>query len=191
MGKTPWASSTRKNENLACFQGGNSIKERVNPTMQLKMNTVWSIIPVIVALCLSSCSPSSGLSETAVVNTATPSQPIIKTTMGDFVITSTRLVDEVHDQIASPGEAFLLVILTQPGLENLVPDKFSLDVFQKMIQDSNGQIYVSGKDGSKTISTMAGWVQDEFTIGFRVPVVESYTLHWPGNPPIELSDQSA
>ncbi len=155
--------------------------------MILKMKAVWNVIPVLVALCISSCSPSSGLPETEEVNTVAPSQPILKTTMGDFVITSARLVDEVHDQKSRPGEKFLLLILTQPDLENLVPGEFSLDNFQKMIQDSNGQIYVSGKDGSQFISTMAGWVQDEFTMGFTVPNVESYTLHWPGNFPIELS----
>lgn len=107
--------------------------------------------------------------------------------MGDFVITSARLVDKVSDQKSRPGEEFLLVILAQPDLENLVPGEFSLEAFQKMIQDSNGQIYVSVKDGSRFISTMAGWVQDEFTIGFTVPIVESYILNWPGNSPIELS----
>jgi hypothetical protein len=34
---------------------------------------------------------------------------------------------------------------------------------------------------------MAGWVQDDFTMGFVVPIAESYTLHWPENSPIELS----
>ena len=102
------------------------------------------------------------------------------------MITSTRLVDEVHDQQSRAGEKFLLVIITQPGLENVVPGEFSLEAFQKMIQDSNGQIYVSGKDGFQVISTMAGWVQDEFALGFTVPIVESYTLHWPGNSPMEL-----
>jgi hypothetical protein len=164
-----------------------STKERKNLTMLLKMKTVWSVIPVIFALCLSACNPSSGFPETEEVNKVTPSPTILKTTMGDFVITSARLVDEVHDQKSRPGEEFLLVALTQPDLANLVPGEFSLEAFQKMIQDSNGQIYVSGKDDSQYISTMAGWVQDEFNMGFTVPVEESYTLHWPGNSPVELS----
>jgi hypothetical protein len=164
-----------------------STKERKNPTMLLKMKAVWGVIPIIVTLCLSSCSPSSGLPETEEVNKPTPSQTVLKTDIGDLVITSSRLVDEVHDQKSRPGEVFLLVTLTQPGLENLVPGEFSLEVFQKMIQDSNGQIFVSGEDDTQFISTMAGWVQDEFTMGFTVPMEESYTLHWPGNSPIELS----
>jgi hypothetical protein len=165
----------------------NSARERKNPTMLVKVKAVGSVIPIILALLLSSCSPSSGLLKTEEVNTAAPSQPLLKTTMGDFAISSARLVDEVHDQKSQPGEEFLLVILTQPSLENLVPGEFSLETFQKMIQDNSGQIFVSGKDGSQFISTMAGWVEDEFAMGFAVPIIESYTLHWPGNPPIELS----
>lgn len=154
--------------------------------MLLRMKALWYVIPLIVALSLSSCSPSSAMPETAEANTAAPSQPILKTTVGDFVITSSRLVDEVHDQKSQTGEKFLLVILSQPNGENLVPGEFSLDDFQKMIRDSNGQIYVSGKDGFQIISTMAGWVEDEFALGFRVPILESYTLYWPENAPIEL-----
>ncbi len=107
--------------------------------------------------------------------------------MGDFIITSSRLVDEVHDQKSQPGEKFLLVTLTQPGITNLVPGDFSLETFQKMIQDSNGQIYISEKNGSQHISTMAGWVQAEFVMGFVVPIMGSYSLYWPGNAPIELN----
>jgi hypothetical protein len=164
--------------------------KRENLTMQLKTKAYWSVIPIIVALCISSCSPSSGLPEKEASNTATPSQSILKTSMGDFVIASSRLVDEIHDQKSPSGEKFLLVILTHPNLKNLAPAEFSLETFQKTIQDSSGQIYVSGKDDAQFISTMAGWVQEEFTMGFTVPVAESYTLHWPGNSPIELSPKA-
>jgi hypothetical protein len=155
--------------------------------MLLKMKAIWNVLPVIVALCLASCSPSTALPDKEATKTAPSSQPILKTTMGDFIIASTRLVDEVHDQKSRPGEAFLLVVLTQPDLKNLVPGEFSLDAFQSVVQDSNGQIYVSGKDRSQFISTMAGWVEDEFAMGFTVPIIESYTLNWPGNSPIELN----
>jgi len=107
--------------------------------------------------------------------------------MGDFVIQSVSLVDEVHEQKSRPGEKYLLLILAQPDGENLVPGEFSLEDFQKMIQESHGQIYVAGKDGSMSISNMAGWIQDDFTMGFTVPVVESYTLQWPDNSPLELT----
>jgi hypothetical protein len=129
------------------------------------------------------------LAETETLNTATPSQLNLKTTMGDFLITSVRLVDEVQGDKSQPGEKFLLVTLTQPGLVNLVPGEFSLESFQNMLHASNGQIYVLGNDDSPIISTMAGWVQDEFVMGFRVPVAESYTLYWPGNSPFELNPE--
>lgn len=171
--------------------------QRKNTIMLLKTKAVWSALAVIVALCISSCSPSSGLAEPKEVNTVTPaqpalntaetSQPVLKTSLGDFLIPSARLVDEVHDQKSRSGEKFLLVVLTSSDLKNLDPGKFSLDAFQKMIQDSNGQIYVAGKDNSQFISTMAGWIEDEFTMGFTVPILETYTLHWLGNSPIELS----
>ncbi|HLO14298.1 MAG TPA: hypothetical protein VK206_05685 [Anaerolineales bacterium] len=157
------------------------------PTMLLKIKTMWIVVSAIAALCLPSCSPSSGLPKSGVLNTAAPSPQNLKTTMGDFLITSVRLVDEVHGEKSQPGDKFLLVILTQPGVANLIPGEFSLESFQNMIRDSHGQIYVLGNDDSPTISTMAGWVQDEFVMGFRVPMAESYTLYWPGNSPIELN----
>ena len=155
--------------------------------MLSRMKTVWIAISVITALSLPACSPSAELPEMEVLNPATPSPPNLKTSMGDFLISSAHLVDEVHDEKAPPGEKFLLVILTQPGLVNLVPGEFSLESFRTMIQESNGQIYVLGKDGSPVISTMAGWIEDEFTMGFRVALADSYTLYWPGNSPIELT----
>ena len=155
--------------------------------MLSSMKTVWIVISVITALCLPACSPSHELPETEILNPGTPPQPNLKTTMGDFLISSARLVDEVHDEKAQPGEKFLLVILTQPGRVNLVPGEFSLESFQTMLRESNGQIYVLGKDGAPVISTMAGWIEDEFTMGFRIPIAESYTLYWPGNSPIELT----
>lgn len=155
--------------------------------MLSRMKTVWVLLSVIAAFSLPSCNPSSKMPETEILNPATPSIPSLKTSMGDFLIRAVRLVDEVHNEKAQPGEKFLLVILTKPGLVNLVPGEFSLESFETMIRESNGQIYVLGKDGSPIISPMAGWIEDEFTMGFRVPPAESYTLYWLGNAPIELS----
>jgi hypothetical protein len=159
----------------------------MTPAMLPKTRTLWIVIFIVVALCLSSCNRLSPLTETSVAYTGTPSPQGLKTTIGDFLITSVRLVDEVHTDKAQPGEKFLLVGLTQPGLENLVPGDFSLESFQNMIHDSNGQIYVLGDDDVPVISTMAGWIQDEFVMGFRVPIADSYTLYWPRNSPLELS----
>lgn len=155
--------------------------------MRSKIKAGLYMLPLIAALLLSSCRPSAAPPEAVKASTATPALSILKTTLGDFVITSSRLVDEVHDQKPRPGEKFLLVALTQPGVDHLDPGTFKLEDFQKMIQDSNGQIYVSGKDSSPHISNMAGWVEDQFVMGFTVPNAETYTLHWPGNPEIELA----
>lgn len=154
--------------------------------MLLKIKAVWRVILILTALGISSCGLSSGSPEAEQAAGAVPSRPVLTTTMGDLVIASSRLADEVHGQKARSGEKFLLVILTQPNLENLDPGGFSLETFQKMIQENSSQIYVSANDGSQYISTMAGWVQDEFAVGFAVPVGDSFILYWPANPPIDI-----
>lgn len=115
-------------------------------------------------------------------------QPLLKTEQGDFVIASTRLVDEANGVKAEAGEKILLMILVQPDLTNVDPSTFSLEAFSNMTHDPNTEIYILGKDGSRTISTMGGWVGDEFAMGFKVPVDGvPYTLYWTGNTPIALS----
>jgi hypothetical protein len=114
-------------------------------------------------------------------------QPLLKTEQGDFVIASARLVDEANGVKPQAGEKLLLVILTQPDLTNLDPDNFSLEAFSNMTHAPGTEIYILGEDGSQTISTMGGWVGNEFAMGFRVPVdVNTYALHWTGNSPISL-----
>jgi hypothetical protein len=103
------------------------------------------------------------------------------------VIASSRLVNEANGAKPLDGEKFLLVILTQPDLTNLDPNNFSLQDFSDMIHNPDMEIYILGDDDSQTISTMGGWVGDEFAMGFRVPAdISTYTLHWAGNSPIEL-----
>lgn len=114
-------------------------------------------------------------------------QPLLKTEQGDFAIASARLVDEANGVKPQAGEKFLLVILAQPDLTSLDPGKFSLEAFSDMTHDPNTEIYILGNDGSQTISTMGGWVGDEFAMGFRVPAdINTYTLYWTGNSPISL-----
>ena len=112
----------------------------------------------------------------------------MKTSLGDFVIVSSRFVDEVHGEKPDSGEKILLIILSQPGLERLDPGTFSLEAFDKMAHDTSiGEIYILGDDGSKTISTMGGWIADEFAMGFIMPAtVKTYTLFWQDNPPIDI-----
>jgi hypothetical protein len=114
--------------------------------------------------------------------------------MGDFIVISTGLVDEVHGDKAPLGEKFLLIGLARPGLEKLVLGEFSFESFQNMISDSPDEIYVLGSDGSQTPYTgIGGWLDgeeefaDEFVMGFTVPLVETYTLYWTNNPPIRLN----
>ena len=105
--------------------------------------------------------------------------------MGDFTIVSARLVEEVHDTRAPQGESFLLIGLAKPNLEKLVAGEFPLETFQSKIQQDQNGIYVLGSDGSQTFYTsMGGWIEDDFVIGFRVPVGDSFTLYWTGNDPI-------
>jgi hypothetical protein len=167
--------------------------------------TNWTAILMTLALCLSACAPlastpTSAATATAVVaatsgGAATPTpaaeagKPLLKTALGDFVIASARLTDEVNGVKPQAGEKILLVILARPDQAKLDPTEFSLEAFSNMIHDtSQGEIYILGSDSSQTISTMAGWVGDEFALGFRLPVTaETYTLYWPGNAPINIS----
>jgi hypothetical protein len=159
-----------------------------DPSMQLHTKTVRVVLSTIAFLFLASCSPQAGSAETEVVSAPTPSQQTLKTSMGDFVIASARLVDEVHDSQAPQGQKFLLIELVQPDLQKLVPGEFSLEAFQATIQESQNDIFIQGKDGSQSFySHMGGWVEDDFVIGFTVPMEETYTLHWTDNAPIPLN----
>ncbi|MFT3895317.1 MAG: hypothetical protein QM730_27140 [Anaerolineales bacterium] len=149
--------------------------------------TLWVVHSIIAFLLLSACGSPAPAIETKVDPTATPSQQILKTSMGDFAIVSARLVDEVHDSKAPEGEQFLLIGLAQPDLQKLVPGEFSLETLQDTMLKSQNEIYVLGDDGSQTFYTsMGGWVDDDFVIGFRVPAGGTYTLYWTDNAPIPL-----
>ncbi len=116
-------------------------------------------------------------------------KPVLKTALGDLVISSYQFVDEVNGVTPNAGENILLLILTKPGVERLDPGTFSLEAFDKMVHDpaASGEIYIQGDDESKTISTMAGWVDNEFAMGFRLPTTtNAYKLFWPGNPSIDI-----
>jgi hypothetical protein len=162
---------------------------------------LMTLIPVVM-FSLLSCKPLETPPVAATEKpeaSATPSpeskaaQPVIKTSLGDFVIVSARFVDEVHGTKPNPGEKILLVILSQPGLERLDMATFSLEAFDKLVHDTSREpIYILGGDGSETISTMAGWVDEEFAMGFMVPAAaETYTLVWPDNSPIEIIPENS
>jgi hypothetical protein len=167
--------------------------ERIPVKRKLHMKSILKILVLVVLFCVSACNtPLAATTEVKTSATLIPendaAQLLVKTSMGDFVIVSSRFADEVHGEKPAPGEKILLVILSQPGLERLDPGTFSLETFGNMTHDiSKGEIYILGDDGSKTISTMGGWVDEEFAMGFRVPtVVKTYTLFWQDNPPIDI-----
>jgi len=128
-----------------------------------------------------------GLTPRAVLETLAPMQ------MLDVTFPTTdgrRLVMPRYTQ-PTPDQKLLLIMLTGPGGKKLEPGNFSLEDFQAMVQDSTqGTIHILGDDGSKTISTMAGWSGPEnsdFGMGFRLQdSVTSYQLIWPGNDPINI-----
>ena len=127
-------------------------------------------------------------------NVKSTGNQVINTKMGQFTLSSTRIVDEVNGDKPNPGENILLIVLAGPGGEALSTDTFSLEEFQKLIPDSNqGTIHILGNDGSETISTMAGWVgpeYKEFAIGFRIPdSLITYQLVWPGNDPVDITPE--
>jgi hypothetical protein len=128
-------------------------------------------------------------------NVPSTGNQVINTKMGQFTISSARLMDEVNGDKPGLGEKVLLVILSGPEGKALDQAAFSLEDFQTMIHDnSQGKIHILGNDGSETISTMAGWVgpeYKEFAIGFRVPdTLTTYQLVWPGNDPIVIIPES-
>lgn len=160
--------------------------------MNFKVKPVWLIISTIIMFFLSSCSSLPELSNIKMENTAMP--PLLKTTMGDFVVVSARLIEDVKDSKAPDGYKFLLIGLARPDMQKLLAGEFSLESFQSMVLSSDNDVYVSGGDGSQvSYGGMGGWlddsepVADDFVIGFLVPIAETYTLYWAENPPIPLS----
>ena len=156
--------------------------------MKHNLKIIGGLMAVLALLLLSSCSPSHAAADAAAAPTAAPAEPILKTTLGDFWIVSARLADEVHDSQAPDGQKFLLIGLVRPDRQKLIPGEFSLEAFQTMMVETPEAIYIQGDDGLQTFySHMGGWVEEDFVIGFTVPVSKTYTLHWPGNDPLPLT----
>ena len=108
--------------------------------------------------------------------------------MGQFAVTGARLVDEANSTKANPGEKILLVVLTLDG-RNPDPGSIPLDKFSALTRDSASgeQVHVTGSDGLDAISTMGGWVDGEFVMGFNVPASGAdFVFHWPGLEAMDL-----
>jgi hypothetical protein len=125
-----------------------------------------------------------------VLNTPTPTTApagdgILPTSIGDFKYLSARIVDEVNGAVPLPGEKILLVVI-----ERVDEEQIDLAAFDTAIRKVPEGVFIEGEDGSKTIHTMGGWVDEDFTIGFRVPeALKTYTLHWPGANPLSIEPE--
>ncbi len=149
------------------------------------MKQLLIFMTIILGITLVGCNSRPG-SKVDEVNKTLPKNQTLSTSMGDLIISENHLVDEVHNQKPPAGQKFLLLTLVQPDLNNLDPGKFPLETFQTMMQENSAKIYVKGENDNQFISTMAGWVEDEFVVGFLVDESNTYTLYWPDNPPLEL-----
>ncbi len=110
---------------------------------------------------------------------------ILPTSLGDFKYLSARLVDEANGTVPQTGEKILLVVI-----ERVDGEQIDLAAFDTAIREVPEGVYIEGDDGSKTTHTMGGWVDKDFTIGFRVPEsLKAYTLHWPGANPLSIEPE--
>jgi hypothetical protein len=167
------------------------------------MKAIRTTIITALALLISSCNflavnaSTSTTEEANILVTPEPSAnkayPLLKTTLGDFVIMSVRLVDKAHEDKAPDGYKYLLISLARPDLQKLVAGEFSFESFQSAFGNDK-YIYILGDDGSQTpYGGMGGWldnnepIADDFVMGFLVPLAETYTLYWTNNPPYSLS----
>jgi hypothetical protein len=147
--------------------------------------TACAAKPVPASLPVSAIPPATAsVKETAapiVSATPAPGGLTFKTSIGDLVYVSSRFVEEVNGVTPAKGCKLLLVVLKQP-------DNSKIDLQKYM--DAHMQVFIRGDDGSETLSTMGGFVQGEFAIGFQVPeTVKTYRLIWGDNLPIEITPQ--
>ena len=125
-----------------------------------------------------------------VLNTPTPTTApaavgILPTSIGDLKFISARIVDEANGAVPQPGEKILLVVI-----ERMDGEQIDLAAFDTAIREVPEGVFIEGDDGSKTIHTMGGWVDEDFSIGFRVPkAIKTYTLHWPGATPLSIEPE--
>jgi hypothetical protein len=125
-----------------------------------------AITPASVVVSTNTAVPDQGAA-------AMPARVGLRTAIGDMVYTSARFVNEANSTRPEPGKKLLLVFVEQA-------DKSSIDLQQWV--DAKMQIFIRGDDGSKTLSTMGGFVDNQFAIGFQVPeTAKTYQLVWGDN----------
>jgi hypothetical protein len=155
-------------------------------TMKIKQFTCFLAVLLIFTACTAQPSPVivTETASTAEAGATSPAAPapaenIFKTPIGDLVYDSARFVEEVHGVTPEKDHKLLLVVIKRP-------DKSSIDI--QKFQDAHMQIFIRGEDGSQTLSTMGGFVEDGFAVGFQVPkTVKTYQLIWGDNLPLEIT----
>jgi hypothetical protein len=149
------------------------------------------LVPIlfIVTLIMTGCAVSAQPTSVPTTEPAMATTLKVTTSLGEFEVVSARMVDEANSTQANPGEKILLVVLT---LDGKTPEMgaIPLDQIQTLTHDSSTdeQVHVTGSDNLDVISTMGGWVDGDFTLGFNIPeTATGLVLHWPGQPALDLS----
>jgi hypothetical protein len=113
---------------------------------------------------------------------------IIKTSVGDLAITSVQESDRFPPDCKnppSPGcsksvEGFKVLVVWLESASGGVVDGFQLF-------DASKGVYITADDGSRTESFSAGMIDGKLFVGFTPRnTAHNFTLHWPGNPAIDL-----
>jgi hypothetical protein len=139
----------------------------------------------ILLLVLASCTPQPSASGAVLaddietpVKAAELSNQLIKMDNMDMVYVSARYVDETPMETPAPGYRLLMIVLERADGQAVDLESFNA---------ARGEIAVVGDDGSRTVSTMGGFLGEEFVIGFRVPdSAATFTLEWGDNPLIKV-----
>ena len=116
---------------------------------------------------------------------------VFTTKIGDFLVDSSHLQDEVIGGDAGENSKFLLVVLTHADGSPIDPETFDLEAFQEIRE---GQVEIkwnelpnysldhlmkSDDDRYFAICPMGGWLNDDFVVGCTVPApADEYWFVW-------------
>lgn len=113
---------------------------------------------------------------------AAPANTVIKTTIGDLNIASTKLASQVHDVTAPDGYTILLIALARV-------DGKELPLEDLVKAQTDGRVVLLGEDNAPYVCTMGGLLEDgSMVLGCPIPTsFKKVTLSWDGNSPIEIT----
>lgn len=105
----------------------------------------------------------------------------IKTSAGEWVINSVRLVDEVRGIKAGPDQTILLILFKSPDGGTIKMEDFS--AARQTVETG-----IKGEGDDLYVCTMGGILESgETALGCIVPLsMQSYKFYWGDNPIIEL-----